>query len=156
MTTNTITNTFENHLLSIKAERQNMIHPNSHPSYNQRQQKIIEMIDWTLEKYKEVTNIQNNQQNKEAIIIDNIIEQLDKKRDISINKKKKALLWDEVSIFRLEETTLDYILFIIRELTGNKLYKYNKNKEKGSNTYSGAKIRVQCGNIRISSLAYNY
>jgi hypothetical protein len=92
MTTNTITNTFENHLLSIKAERQNMIHPNSHPSYNQRQQKIIEMIDWTLEKYKEVTNIQNNQQNKEAIIIDNIIEQLDKKRDISINKKKKALL----------------------------------------------------------------
>ena len=115
MTTNTITNTFENHLLSIKAERQNMIHPNSHPTYNQRQQKIIEMIDWTLEKYKEDTNIQNNQQNKEAIIIDNIIEELDKKRDIAINKKKKALLRDEVSIFRLEETTLDYILFIIRE-----------------------------------------
>ena len=29
ITTNTINN-FENHLLSIKTERQNMIHPNSH------------------------------------------------------------------------------------------------------------------------------
>jgi hypothetical protein len=37
MTTNTI-NKFENHLLSIKTERQNMIHPNSHPTYNERQQ----------------------------------------------------------------------------------------------------------------------
>ena len=45
-------NKFENHLLSIKTERQEMIHPNSHPTYNERQQKIIEMIDWTLEKYK--------------------------------------------------------------------------------------------------------
>jgi hypothetical protein len=82
------------------------------------------LIDWTLEKYKETTaadNIKNNQQNEEAIIIDNIIEELDKKRDIAINKKKKALLKDEVSIYRLEENTLDYILFIIRELTG-KLY----------------------------------
>ena len=30
------TNKFENHLLSIKTERQNMIHPNSHPTYNER------------------------------------------------------------------------------------------------------------------------
>ena len=35
-----------------------MIHPSSHPTYNERQQKIIEMIDWTLEKYKTGTNIQ--------------------------------------------------------------------------------------------------
>jgi hypothetical protein len=28
---------FENHLLSIKDERQTMIHPNSHPTYNERQ-----------------------------------------------------------------------------------------------------------------------
>jgi hypothetical protein len=41
------TNKFENHLLSIKAERQKMIHPNSHPTYNERHQKIIELIDWT-------------------------------------------------------------------------------------------------------------
>ena len=53
------TNKFENHLLSIKAERQEMIHPKSHPTYNERQQKIIEMIDWTLEKYKTATNTQN-------------------------------------------------------------------------------------------------
>jgi hypothetical protein len=112
-------NKFENHLLSIRAERQEMIHPSSHPTYNERQQKIIELIDWTLEKYK--TNMENTQQQNEQLIIDNIIEELDKKRDIAINKKKKALLKDEVSIYRLEENTLDYILFIIRELTG-KLY----------------------------------
>jgi tRNA A37 N6-isopentenylltransferase MiaA len=120
------TNKFENHLLSIKAERQNMIHPNSHPTYNERHQKIVELIDWTLEKYKEAadTNIKTkNQKNEEqkVIIIDNIIEELDKKREIAINKKNKALLRDEVSVYRLEENTLDYVLFIIREVTG-KLY----------------------------------
>jgi spore coat polysaccharide biosynthesis protein SpsF (cytidylyltransferase family) len=48
------------------------------------------LIDWTLEKFKEATNIKNNnQQNEEDIIIDNIIEKLDKKREIAINKKKK-------------------------------------------------------------------
>ena len=40
---NTITNKFENHLLSIKAERQKMIHHNSHPTYNERHEKIIEI-----------------------------------------------------------------------------------------------------------------
>jgi hypothetical protein len=117
--TKTITNKFENHLLSTKTERHKMIHPKSHPTYNERQQKIIDMIDWTLEKYKKaatVTNIQNNQQNEEAIIIDNIIEELDKKRDIAINKKNKAMLKDEVLKYRLEENTIDYVLFIIREL----------------------------------------
>ncbi len=44
MTTKTI-NKFENHLLYIKTEHQEMIHPNSHPTYNERQQKIIELID---------------------------------------------------------------------------------------------------------------
>ena len=54
MTTNTI-NKFENHLLSIRAERQEMIHPSSHPTtYNERQQKIIDMIDWTLEKKRNI------------------------------------------------------------------------------------------------------
>ena len=50
-TTKTISK-FENHLLSIKTERQKMIHPKSHPTYNERQQNIIELIDWALEKYK--------------------------------------------------------------------------------------------------------
>ena len=45
MTTNTI-NKFETHLLSNSTERQKMIHPKSHPTYYERQQKIIELIDW--------------------------------------------------------------------------------------------------------------
>jgi len=106
---------FENHLLSIRDERQRMIHPKSHPTYNERHQKIIEMIDWTLEKYR--TNKENTQQEDEQIIIDNIIEELDKKRDIAINKKKQAILKDEVWKYSEEEDTIDYVLFIIRELT---------------------------------------
>jgi hypothetical protein len=51
--TKTIINKFENHLLSIKAEHQKMIHPNSHPTYNERHEKIIELIEWTMEKYKD-------------------------------------------------------------------------------------------------------
>jgi hypothetical protein len=116
---NGATNKFESHLLSIRDDRQKMLHPKSHPIYNERHEKIIELIDWTLEKYKmsmEKTQLQNEQ-----IIIDNIIEELDKRRGIAINKKKTALLKDEVSVYRLEENTLEYVLFIIRELTG-KLY----------------------------------
>jgi hypothetical protein len=95
-----IKNKFENHLLSIKAEHQIMLHPKSHPTYNERQKKIIEMIDWTLEKYRTaIGNISKKNQQNDEVIIDNIIEELDKKREIAINKKKKALLKDEVSIY---------------------------------------------------------
>jgi hypothetical protein len=107
---------FENHLLSIRDERQRMIYPNCHPTYNERHQKIIELIDWTLEKYR--NNIENAQLNEEQIIIGNIVKQLDKKRNIAIHKMKKAMLKDEVSMYRLQETTIDYVLFRIRELTG--------------------------------------
>jgi hypothetical protein len=114
MTTKTI-NTFENHMLSIRAERQEIIHPNSHPTYNERQQKIIEMIDWVLEKYKTGTNIQNM---NEQSIIDNIIQDLANKRNVAINKKKRAILKDEVLEYGEEEDVLDYILFLIYESTG--------------------------------------
>jgi hypothetical protein len=107
---------FENELLSIRDERQEMIRPNCHPTYNERHQKIIELIDWSLEKYRD--KIKETQQNEQQVIIDDIIEELDKKRDIAINKKKKALQKDEVSIYRLQETTLDYVLFRLREMTG--------------------------------------
>jgi hypothetical protein len=117
MTTKTINN-FENHLLSIKTERQTMIHPNSHHTYNERQQKIIEMIDWALEKYKAAVDTQNM---NEQVIIDNIIKELGKKREIAINKKQKAILKDESLKYGEEEDTIDYILFIIREGIG-KLY----------------------------------
>ena len=107
---------FENDLLSIRDERQEMIRPNCHPTYNERHQKIIELIDWALLKYRD--NIENAQLNEEQIIIDDIIKQLDKKRNIAIHKMKKAMLKDDVSMYRLQETTLDYVLFRIRELTG--------------------------------------
>jgi len=62
--------------------------------------------------------MENTQQkNEQEVIIDNIMEKPDKKRDIARNKMKKAMLKDEVSIYRLEETTLEYVIFIIRELT---------------------------------------
>ena len=116
---NEATNNFENDLLSIRDDRQKMIRPNCHPTYNERHQKIIELIDWTSEKYK--ANIKKNtqQQNDEQeVIIDNIIEELDKKRNIAINKKQQALLKDEVWKYGGEEDTIDYVLFRIRELTG--------------------------------------
>jgi hypothetical protein len=116
MATNTITNKFENYLLSIRAERQKMIHPKSHPTYNERHQKIIELIDWILEKYE--VNMKKTQRQNEQVIIDNIIEELEKKRDTAINKKKEAILKDKVWKYSEEEGTIDYVLFIIRELTG--------------------------------------
>ena len=81
LTTKIRANNFENHLLSIKTERQEMVRPNCHPTYNRRHQKIIEMIDGTLEKYKaniKMTNQENGEQ--EVIIIEDIIQELDKKR----------------------------------------------------------------------------
>ena len=95
MNQNEATNKFENQLLSIIDERQKMIHPNCHPTYNERPEKIIELIDWTWKKYK--MNMEKTQHN-EQIIIDNIIEELDKKRDIAIHKKEQAQLKDEVSM----------------------------------------------------------
>ena len=85
-----------------------MIHPNSHPTYNERQQHIIDMIDWTLDKYKIATNTQNMNEHNEHLIINNIIEELDNKREITINKMKKTLLKDEMLKYSEEEDTIDY------------------------------------------------
>jgi hypothetical protein len=74
-----------------------------------------------LEKFKDSLKKPQQYEEEQKVIIDNIIEELDKKRDIAINKKKKALLKDEVWKYGGEEDAIDYILFIIRELTG-KLY----------------------------------
>ena len=79
--------------------------------------RLQKLIDWTLNKYKTATNTQNM---NERVIIDTIIEELDKKREVVINKKQKTLLKDEVLEYG-EEDTIDYVLFIIREGTG-KLY----------------------------------
>ena len=79
------------------------------------------MIDWVLKKYKDdllLKKKNNQQQNEEQVIIDNIIDELDNKRDIAINKKKNAELKDEMLKYRLQEDTLDYVLFVIRDFTG--------------------------------------
>jgi hypothetical protein len=46
------TNKFENHLLSIKAERQKMVHPNSHPTYNERKNNIASSIPFFVDFVK--------------------------------------------------------------------------------------------------------
>ena len=43
----------------------------------------------------------------QKIIIDNIIQELDKKRDITINKKQKTLLKNEVVEYGEEEDAID-------------------------------------------------
>ena len=90
---------FENDLLSVKDERQDMICPNCHPTYNERHQKIIEWIDCILKKYR--ANMENAQLNEEQVIIDDIIKQLVKKRNIATHKMKQAMLKDEVSMYKL-------------------------------------------------------
>ena len=88
-------NRFENHLLSIRDERQKMIEPNCHPTYNEFHEKSIELIDWTLDRYKARIKETHNEQ----VIIDDIIEELTKKRDIAIHKTKKSMLKNEVSLY---------------------------------------------------------
>jgi hypothetical protein len=51
------------------------------------------MIDWFLEKYKTANTKLTNQENEEQeiiIIMDNIIQELYKKRKIAITKKRQA------------------------------------------------------------------
>jgi|SRR5215207_1308577 len=126
--TTTISN-FENCLLSIRGQYQKIRLNSDHPISNERYEEIIEMIDHTLKKYKEAVNNENNieqQQHNEyeeeekelLIIINNISYELDKKRKITINKNDKDLLRDQIESYRLEETTLDYILYIILEFAG--------------------------------------
>ena len=123
----TISN-FENCLLSIRDQYQKIRLNSDHTISNERYEKIIEMIDHALKKYKEAVNNKNNiqQQQKEyeeeekelLLIINNIFNELDKKRKITINKNDKDLLRDQIESYRLEETTLDYILYIIDEFAG--------------------------------------
>lgn len=123
----TISN-FENCLLSIRDQYQKIRLNSDHTISNERYEKIIEMIDHALKKYKEAINNKNNiqQQQKEyeeeekelLLIINNIFNELDKKRKITINKNDKDLLRDQIESYRLEETTLDYILYIIHEFAG--------------------------------------
>ena len=124
----TIISNFENCLRSIRDQYQKIRLNSDHPISNERYEKIIEMIDHTLKKYKETVYNKNNIQQQQneyeeeekelLIIINNISYELDKKRKITINKNDKDLLRDQIESYRLEETTLDYILYIILEFAG--------------------------------------
>lgn len=134
-TTTTISN-FENCLLSIRDQYQKIRLNSDHPISNERYEKIIEMIDHILEKYKEAVTNENNIQQQQhqqqhqqqneyeeeekelLIIINDIFNKLDKKRKIAINKNDKDLLRDQIESYRMEEITIDYILYIILEFAG--------------------------------------
>ena len=81
----TTSSKFEKQLMSIKDERQQMIRPSCHPTSNERHEKIIEMIDGTLEKYK-VANIEKTQHNEQVIIERNLI-----KKEIKLYTKRNKL-----------------------------------------------------------------
>ena len=111
---------FEKHLLSYREECQKIIERNSHqhPTFLLRYQKIIEVIDWTLERYRIIiqkNKIQQQQNEPNLVIINRIRKELDEKRKITINKNKQSELRDEVALYRLEETTIDEVLSEIRE-----------------------------------------
>ena len=63
--TTTISN-FENCLLSIRDQYQKILN-SDHPISNERFEKIIEMIDHTLKKYKEAVNNENNIQQQQRM-----------------------------------------------------------------------------------------
>ena len=109
----TISN-FENCILSIRDQYQKIRLNSDHLISNERYEKIIEMIDHTLKKYKEAVNNKNNIQQQQQqneyeeeeekellIIINNISNELDKKRKITINKNDKDLLRDQIESYRL-------------------------------------------------------
>ena len=110
-------NKLVNHLLSVRVQNRKQIKPNCHPTYNEDHEKRIEIIDWVLKNYKDGLSRNNQQQNNEEQVVDNIIEELDNKRDIAISKKKDADLKDDMLRYRLEEDALDYVLFVIRDFT---------------------------------------
>ena len=70
-------------------------------------------------KYRAMSKTKKtDQQNEEQeLIIENIIEELNKKRKTAINKKEEAILKDETWKYSEEEDILDYILFLIHEGT---------------------------------------
>ena len=57
---------FENYLLSYRTQNQNTIERNSkqHPAFLETYQKIIEMLDWTLERYRSIQGLEQAQSMK--------------------------------------------------------------------------------------------
>ena len=109
---------FEYYLLSYRAKCQNTIDRNSHahPTFLELYQKRIEMIDWTLERYRAVIQNQKQQNNEnDFVIINEVIEELYEKKKIARNNITKSELRDEIAKYRLEELTIEDILSEISE-----------------------------------------
>ena len=115
---------FENYLLSYRDECQKTIERNSHqhPTFLERYQKIIEMIDWTLNRYSIVIQRNHIQQQHEQdlVIINRIRKELNEKRKIARNNIIQSELRDEVAMYRLEETTIDDVLGEISEFVNSR------------------------------------
>jgi hypothetical protein len=109
---------FENYLLSYRAQNQNTIDRNSHahPAFLETYQKIIKMLDWFLERYRSIK--QQDQQNDLATI-NRIREELYEKKKIARNNLELCDTRDEIEMYKLEETTIENILFEIGEFIRN-------------------------------------
>jgi hypothetical protein len=79
---------FENYLLSYRTQNKNTIERNSkqHPTFLETHQKIIEMLDWTLERYRFIQQQQEGQfqlnDKYDFVIIKRIIEELYEKKKL--------------------------------------------------------------------------
>ena len=106
---------FENYLLSHRTQNQYTIERNSrqHPTILEIYQKRVEMLDWTLDRYRtlqqqEQQAHQNNQnQNDLLIIINRINEELYEKKKIARNNLTQSEPRNETAMYRLEETTIE-------------------------------------------------
>lgn len=97
-------NTIVNILLSIRKEQQSKIGQSLHSSYNEFQQKLIEIIDRILES---ITQFNEDDE------IEKIIDKLQREKDTILYMKKKALDRLEILKHRLHEECIDYLLYII-------------------------------------------
>ena len=89
------------------------------------------MIDLILEKYRSANqgkenNLLRKNKEKEQLWIDNILEDLDQKREMAITNIKKSMWKDEVNRYRDEERTIDYMLFIIWDFAGKLISRQGK------------------------------
>ena len=120
----------DNYLLSYRAQNPNIKERNSgaHPTYLETYQKRIEMLDWTLQRYRSIQPKQeqahqNNQNQNDLLIINRINEEFYEKEKFAKNNLEKSELRDETDIYRLEETTIQDILSEIGDfIHSNKNY----------------------------------
>jgi gamma-glutamyl:cysteine ligase YbdK (ATP-grasp superfamily) len=106
----------ENYLLSYRAHYQNIINRNSHAHHTflEIYQKRIEMIDWILKRYRSIQQQEQAQNNEnDFVMINKVVEELNDKKKIARNNIAKSELRDEISMYRLDEMTIEDILYEI-------------------------------------------